>query len=297
MRRNFAWSRCLPAVLVAVMAAGALKDKPGIADDIVQLLGKHRGEAGVAALERRDALDRAAALRAGELARQAPEMRLSEEEPMDTLLRQSGVLRYRRVQEHVELQQGYADAAGVAVARWREAPSTWSLMMDPRMNAMGVATVVGDDGWLVLVTVLLEDLVVPEDLGEWEARLVASVNRIRAEHGMMPQTVSPQLSRMARQHSEDMARRDFFAHTSPEGYDLSQRVMGTDLAYQRLAENIGRNRGVEDPVEQAISGWMNSPAHRKNILDRDLLQCGVGIAVNDHGMFYFTQVFLQPRRS
>ena len=195
------------------------------------------------------------------------------------------------------MQQGYADASGEAVARWREATDTWSMMMDPRMNAVGVATVVGDDGWLVLVTVFLEDLEVPDDLGEWEARLVASVNRIRVEHGKPPQMTSPELSRIARLHSEDMSRRDFFAHASPEGYDLSHRVMGANLEYLRLAENIGRNRGQEDPVEEAIRGWMNSAAHRKNILDGDLMQCGVGIAVNEHGMFYFTQIFLQPRRS
>ncbi len=300
MNPSFCRSRGV-AVLLAVTAAlvtgGAVKDKSYIADAIVELLQEHRSAAGAPQLERRAALDEAAARRARALARRAPEMKLTEEEPLDTFLRESGVLRYRRAREHVEMQQGYADASGVAVGRWREAADTWSMMMDPRMSAVGVATVVGDDGWLVLVTVFLEDLYVPDDLGEWEARLLASVNRIRVEHGMPPQFASSDLSRIARLHSEDMARRDFFAHASPEGYDLSHRVMGFNLEYLRLAENIGRNHGQEDPVEVAIGGWMKSAAHRKNILDRDLIQCGVGIAMDERGMFYFTQIFLQPPRS
>ncbi|TDI14342.1 MAG: CAP domain-containing protein [Acidobacteria bacterium] len=287
----------LLAVTAALVTGGAVKDKSYIADAIVQLLQEHRSAAGAPRLERRAALDEAAARRAGALARRAPEMKLVEEEPMDTLLRESGVLRYQRVQEHVEMQQGYADASGAAVGRWRQATETWSMMMDPRMSALGVATVVGDDGWLVLVTVFLEDLHVPDDLGEWEARLLASVNRIRVKHGLSPQFASSDLSRIARLHSEDMARRDFFAHASPEGHDLSHRVMGFNLEYLHLAENIGRNRGQEDPVEVAIDGWMNSPAHRKNILDGDLIQCGIGIAMDERGMFYFTQIFLQPPRS
>ena len=44
-------------------------------------------------------------------------------------------------------------------------------------------------------------------------------------------------------------------------------------------------------------GWMKSAAHRKNILDGDLIQGGVGIAMDERGMFYFTQIFLQPTRS
>jgi uncharacterized protein YkwD len=286
----------LLALAVAVAAGGAIKVKSGIADEIADLLQEHRRQAGVAKLERRPVLDAAAGSRARELARRAPELRLSEEEPMDALLRDAGVLRYQRVQEHVELQQGYADAPGVAVRRWREAPNTWSIMMDPSMDALGVSTVVGDDGWLVLVVVFLEDLEVPAELAAWEAQLLEAVNRIRAENGLPVQRASAPLAQVARLHSEDMARREFFAHTTPEGYDLSRRIQGRDLPFLRLAENIGRNRGHDDPVAEAVRGWMDSSAHRRNILDRDLIETGIGIAMDEHGTFYFTQVFLQPRR-
>lgn len=286
----------LLAVIVAVLAGGAVKDKSYIADAIVQRLQEHRGKAGVSSLERRAALDEAASRRANELARKVPEFRLTEEEPMDTLLQESGVLRYQQVQEHVEMQQGYADASTAAVGRWSQAADTWSMMMDPRMNALGVAAVVGDDGWLVLVAVFLEDLEAPDDLGEWEALLLAEVNRIRAEVGLSPQLAVPELSAIARLHSEDMARRGFFAHTTPEGHDLSARAQGLHSGFLRLAENIGRNRGQEEPVKAVIAGWMKSAPHRSHLLDADLSRCGVGIAMDERGSFYFTQVFMQPRR-
>ena len=67
-----------------------------------------------APLERRAALDQAAELRAREMAANAPEMKMAEEQSLDELLRRAGVLRYHRAQEHVEMQQGYANAAEVA---------------------------------------------------------------------------------------------------------------------------------------------------------------------------------------
>jgi uncharacterized protein YkwD len=279
---------------VALAASGAVKDKPEIAAQIVDLLGDHRRAQGVPWLEHRGALDEAALARARAIAARAPELRLAQEEPIETLLEEVGIRRYHRVREHVELQQGYADAARVAVERWREAPGTWELMMDPRLHALGAATVVGDDGWLVLVVLLLEDLEVPADLGAWEERLLAAVNKIRNEHGLSLQSVSLPLARMARSHSEDMAARGYFAHESPDGEDLSHRVQGRGLKYRRMAENIGRNRGMEDPVAEAVGRWMASNSHRENLLDPGLTETGVGIAVDPAGMFYFTQVFMEP---
>ena len=290
--------RGILALLAAVLlfaGSGATKDKPEIAREILGRLQDHRRQEGLSELEERPALQAVALRRAHRIAARAPELRLSQETPIEELLQDEGILRYHQAQEHVELQQGYADASGAAMERWQAAKSTWSLMMHPRMDAVGLATVVGEDGWLVLVVVFVQDLEVPADLGAWEARLVEEINKIRSDHALPRQFISPELARIARHYSEDMARRGFFAHQNPEGFDLSQRVQGRNLQYIRLAENIGRNRGADDPVAQALEAWMGSRSHRKNILTEGFIETGVGIAVNEKGMFYFTQLFVEPR--
>ena len=44
-----------------------------------------------------------------------------------------------------------------------------------------------------------------------------------------------------------------------------------------------------------MRGWMDSPGHRANILDRDLTQIGVGRAEGGSYGVYWTQVFGTPR--
>lgn len=125
-----------------------------------------------------------------------------------------------------------------------------------------------------------------------EERAFAAVNRLRAAAGLAPLRFAPDLSTVAREHSQDMVERDYFAHQSPDGRDLRHRFARHGISnWQRIAENIAYNRGYEDPVAAAVEGWMNSPGHRKNILNRSLVESGIGVAVSEAGRVYFTQVF------
>lgn len=130
-----------------------------------------------------------------------------------------------------------------------------------------------------------------------ESRAFAAINHVRAAAGLAPLRFAPDLSAVAREHSEDMVERDYFAHQSPEGKDLRHRFARHGISnWQRIAENIAYNRGYEDPVAAAVEGWMNSPGHRKNILNRSLVESGIGVAVSEAGRVYFTQVFATRER-
>jgi uncharacterized protein YkwD len=101
-----------------------------------------------------------------------------------------------------------------------------------------------------------------------------------------------QMQSVAREHSLDMLRRDYFAHQSPEGKDLRHRLERHGINnWRRIAENIAYNSGYEDPVLIAVEGWMKSPGHRKNILNRELAESAIGVAVSADGRAFFTQVF------
>ncbi len=122
--------------------------------------------------------------------------------------------------------------------------------------------------------------------------VVDRTNAERARHGLPPFTVDARLTAAAQAHSADMVRRVFFAHESPDGRQVWDRVVAVGYAYRKVAENIAAGQRTADEV---VSGWMDSPGHRANILDRDLTQIGVGRVEGGSYGVYWTQVFGTPR--
>ncbi len=110
---------------------------------------------------------------------------------------------------------------------------------------------------------------------EAEARLLALVNRDRAAAGLAPLALDARLAEAARAHSHDMADHDFVAHISPTTGSAVERVARVGLTPDLLLENVGRAYSAED----AESGFMASPGHRGNILDKRARFIGIGVAV------------------
>ncbi len=101
------------------------------------------------------------------------------------------------------------------------------------------------------------------------------------------------MTRMARYHSENMARAGFFNHVDRDGLDLTGRasVLGVS-GWKALGENIAYNQGYDDPTAFAVERWMISDKHRDNILNRQFTHAGIGIAKSADGRIFFTQVFM-----
>ncbi len=155
------------------------------------------------------------------------------------------------------------------------------------------------------------------DVEDLEQRIVASVNVERKNKVEDPVLPDPQLMKIARAHSEDMAKRNFFDHKNPEGQDATARAKAAGYICRKdygryftegVAENIYqgnlyssvRTRGTRttydwntaaDIAAQAIKGWMASGGHRENILDKRHTLTGVGIAIAKDDKVYITQVF------
>ncbi len=124
------------------------------------------------------------------------------------------------------------------------------------------------------------------------AEVVDRTNAERARHGLPPLAADARLTAAAQAHSADMVRRGFFAHESPDGSQVWDRAVAAGYAYRKVAENIAAGQRTADEV---VHGWMHSPGHRANILDRDLTQIGVGRAEGGPHGVYWTQVFGAPR--
>jgi uncharacterized protein YkwD len=126
-----------------------------------------------------------------------------------------------------------------------------------------------------------------------ERRAFELVNAERRARGRGPLVIDGELTRMARYHSENMARRGFFNHVDRDGLDLTGRasVLGL-VGWKALGENIAYNQGYDDPTAFAVERWMISDKHRENILNREFTHAGIGIATASDGRVFFTQVFM-----
>jgi hypothetical protein len=110
----------------------------------------------------------------------------------------------------------------------------------------------------------------------------------RASAGLTPVFASRTLIAVGRAHSEDMRTKMYFSHTNLEGSDPFMRMARAGYRYNTAAENIAQ--GQRTP-QQVMTSWMNSDGHRRNILNGNLRELGVGLS---SAGFYWTQVFGSP---
>ncbi|MEU8706719.1 CAP domain-containing protein [Streptomyces sp. NPDC048565] len=119
-----------------------------------------------------------------------------------------------------------------------------------------------------------------------QAAVIGLVNKERAKVGCSPVTTSSSLTALAQDFSEDMAARDFFGHTDPDGatpWDRAEAAGVKGLG----GENIARGQADAQAVMDA---WMNSEGHRANILNCDYKTLGVGVHLGSGGPWW-TQDF------
>ncbi|MFF3917150.1 CAP domain-containing protein [Streptomyces sp. NPDC001852] len=124
------------------------------------------------------------------------------------------------------------------------------------------------------------------DTAAAETEVLRLVNEERAKVGCSALTTNSSLTRLAESFSDDMAARDFFDHTDPDGrtpWDRAAAAGITDLG----GENIARGQADAAAVMQA---WMDSPGHRANILNCDFKTLGVGVHFGPGGPWW-TQDF------
>ncbi len=127
---------------------------------------------------------------------------------------------------------------------------------------------------------------------ETERQAFEATNEMRARNGFSPLSWDSDLCRMARAHSEKMARLRFFAHETPEGLRLRDRARVAGVRFQVIGENIAYNQGINDPGTFAVQRWMISSKHRANMLSPEFRASGIGSFVASDGRVYLTQIFI-----
>jgi uncharacterized protein YkwD len=126
-----------------------------------------------------------------------------------------------------------------------------------------------------------------------EQKCLQEVNRLREAHGLMRLEFYEPLLSVARDYSRRMAEERFFAHTDPDGLTVRQRVDRARIKWRMIGENLAYSNGYTNPVAASVTGWMDSPGHRKNMLDPDFRQTAIGVWISSNGTVYFTEIFIK----
>ncbi|NNJ63764.1 MAG: CAP domain-containing protein [Dactylosporangium sp.] len=132
----------------------------------------------------------------------------------------------------------------------------------------------------------------PASIAALEAEVITLVNAERRTAGCSALAADVALAQAARDHSTDMATRDYFSHETLEGVSFSARITAAGYTWSAAAENIAMGQKEATTV---MSSWMNSSGHRANIVNCTYTEIGVGVAANAAGRLYWTQDFAKPR--
>ncbi|MDZ5711934.1 CAP domain-containing protein [Jeotgalibacillus haloalkalitolerans] len=125
-----------------------------------------------------------------------------------------------------------------------------------------------------------------DELGSFEAQVIELTNQERSKYGLPALQADTELSVVAEEKSADMARNQYFSHTSPTYGSPFDMMKSYGIDYRSAGENIAM--GQRTP-EQVVTAWMNSEGHRKNILSTSYTHIGVGYVENGN---YWTQMFI-----
>ena len=100
-----------------------------------------------------------------------------------------------------------------------------------------------------------------------ERGFARKMNAERASRSMGKMSIDPEISKVARVHTNEMVQRNELYHTTST--DLRNRVTSWVV--------LGENVGVGSTVDSLHQAFMNSPAHRDNILHASYAHVGVGV--------------------
>jgi len=119
-----------------------------------------------------------------------------------------------------------------------------------------------------------------------ERYLLAAANQDRAARGLRQLGVDPVLAQAAFYHANEMAAHDGISHQFPGEPDLAERAAHVGVHFSVITENVAE--AADASVFHEL--WMNSPSHRRNLLDPNVEVVGIAVVVRNH-QFYAVEDF------
>ncbi|ETL98910.1 hypothetical protein L917_04116 [Phytophthora nicotianae] len=141
---------------------------------------------------------------------------------------------------------------------------------------------------LLLVAATASTDAVPS--GDYYSAMLTAVNAARAKQGVPALCMNKKLQAAAQRHSDDMAKNNYMAHDGADGSTMSQRITEAGYEWDGCAENVAAG---QEEVDSVMQGWLDSPGHYENIMNRDYTMFGTAYSYNKDTTYgiYWTQDF------
>ncbi len=116
--------------------------------------------------------------------------------------------------------------------------------------------------------------------------LLSMVNSSRAKAGLTKVELNDNLNALAQFRASDMQERNYFAHTDPDGKDAN------DYRVEHAVKTgVFENIAMDINLSLAHNGLMRSPIHRRNILNENWQEVGIGLAKRESGEIIVVELF------
>jgi uncharacterized YkwD family protein len=123
-------------------------------------------------------------------------------------------------------------------------------------------------------------------IGKVAQQVIDLTNQQRKQNGLPALKADTQLSGVANKKANDMEQNHYFSHTSPTYGSPFDMMRDFGVSYKSAGENIAEG---QQTAQDVVNAWMNSEGHRKNILNPDFTNIGVGFDNNGN---YWSQMFI-----
>jgi uncharacterized protein YkwD len=281
----------VPQATPAAPAPGTAAGPPSpdhVRQELLAIVNDERAAAGAAPLHLRAPLNQVAQQNAEEA--RDNEAALYDETSIPKIqarLRKTG---YEAHGWHQAFASGREEPAALVAWIKKENPGAFHSLMDPDYQELGIG--ISEIRGTPLYDFFLawresesfaRQTAVLGDLAGVRAAMLARVNAERAAAGRPPLALDPRLNEAAQRHAEDMLRRSYYNHASPEGTTPGDRVRKSGYTPHLVAENIARGPYT---AGEAMDNWMQSREHRGNLLQPALRDLGVGVAVGRNSVGY-----------
>ncbi len=137
-----------------------------------------------------------------------------------------------------------------------------------------------------------------EDLASPTARVdqnkaLSMLNQYRAQSGIAPLALDPELSRVAEGYARKMAAADKMGHNVDGQSQLGQRLKTSGYRFSTAGENVAAGYHT---LAEAFSGWRQSPPHDRGMKDPDMTLMGIATAYNPDSKYkvFWCLIFAHP---
>jgi uncharacterized protein YkwD len=157
----------------------------------------------------------------------------------------------------------------------------------------------GEVAAAMLAAVLASASLHAADTGEAAQRIVEGTNALRKAQDREVLKVSPTLEQAAVDFAHYMAQTGKYGHGA-DGRQPVDRAKAKGYEHCIVSENLAyqyRSSGYDTATlaRELVEGWKHSPEHRKNMLDPELTETGVGLAQDAEGRYFAVQMFGLPK--